>query len=201
MVNGWLSVFCDQHAGHTGPIPIVRYLTEDARPLPREPSAAERQQDRELDERIRAAAANADFSQPYDPDNQMMLRALAASWQSGVAPTTSEPHELVRDVRRVLGSKLTAYMADASMAALRRWADPDNPTNPPPDVLERLHVAQNVATSITRYDSPAVAQAWFLGSAGDGTAPARRIREGNPIEVERELLARLADARGRPPSQ
>ena len=201
VVNGWLSIFCDQHARHTGLIPVVRYLTGDAQPPRRAPSDAERQHDRELNERIRAAAANADFSEgPADPDAEIMRRALDTPWQPTDEAWIGEPQDLVAAVRDLLGSKLVAYLADTSTPTVRRWADPADPATPPPDVTKRLHVAHRIATSITRHDSPAVAQAWFLGSAADGTAPARRIREGNPRDVEPELIARIADTLGRPPS-
>lgn len=197
--NGWLSIFCGQHTDHQGPIPILGYLTKDARPSRRTPTDAERAQDELVNERIRAAAATTDLSQVSDPDTEMMHRVLATPWQSA-QPRTGKTHEIVAAVRDLLGSKLVAYLADAPITTVHRWADPRDPATPPPEVIERLHLTHRVASSITRYDSPAVARGWFLGSAADGTAPARRIREGNPREVEPELKARIAETLGRPPS-
>lgn len=85
-INGWLSIFCDQHADHVGPIPIVRYLTEDSRPSPSTPTEAQRAQDELIHERIRAAAAATDLSLAYDPDTEMMRRVLATPWQSAQPP-------------------------------------------------------------------------------------------------------------------
>lgn len=197
--KGWLSILCDQHTDHVGPIPILRYLTEDARSPRKTPTDAERAQDDAINERIRAAAATTDLSQAYDPDNEMMRRVLATPWQSA-QPSTGSAHEVVDATRDLLGSKLVAYLADVPITTVRRWADPIDPATPSPEVIERLHVAHRIASSITRYDGPAVAQSWFLGSAADGVAPARRIREGNPREVEPELMHRIADTLGRPPS-
>jgi hypothetical protein len=98
--------------------------------------------------------------------------------------------ELVDQLRTLLGARLVAYLGGVTETrAVRQWAEGER--TPAEAAARRLRLALRVALILTERDTPAVAQAWFLGANPHLTevAPARRIREGNLDEIGPAVLA------------
>lgn len=98
--------------------------------------------------------------------------------------------ELVDQLRALLGAKLVAYLAGvAETRAVRQWAEGER--SPSEATVRRLRLALRVALILTEKDTPAVAQAWFLGANPhlSDVAPARQIREGDTDEIGPAVLA------------
>ena len=102
------------------------------------------------------------------------------------------------ELRRLLGAKLVAYIANVGETrAVRQWAEGSR--TPSADGTEsRLRLAYSVALCIANTDGPATAQAWFQGLNPllDDVSPARLLREGDLdtvgpkiISAERHFLA------------
>ncbi len=98
---------------------------------------------------------------------------------------------MVRELQQVLGAKLVAYIASVSETrAVHEWAkgvrDPKDP-----ELERRLRLVLQIAHLIAAHDSREVAQAWFQGLNPqlDDRAPAQLLRDGDVIEVGRDVLA------------
>ena len=98
--------------------------------------------------------------------------------------------DLAAELRLTLGAKLTAYIGSVQETrAVREWAD--GTRQPSAAVTARLRLAHHAAKLIEQRESRDVAIAWFSGinpQLGD-RGPATVIREGNPDEVGRDILA------------
>ncbi|QIZ99841.1 hypothetical protein [Leifsonia sp. PS1209] len=99
-------------------------------------------------------------------------------------------NDLVTRLRDVLGVRLVGYIGGVKSArSVSSWADGQG--SPGEKDQERLRHAYHAAALLReRYDAITV-QSWFKGmnpSLGD-QAPAQVLREGEPLEVAREVLA------------
>src|ERR1700693_3579286 len=87
--------------------------------------------------------------------------------------------ELGQKLASIIGKKLTAYVMGAKdTRAVDRLIEGELLSN---DSEQRLRFAYQVATILSTYDSPAIAQAWLMGrnpKLGD-CVPIRLIREDN----------------------
>ncbi len=105
---------------------------------------------------------------------------------------TREPFNfVVKQLKAILGAKLTAYIADVGETrAVQEWADG---SRAPKDdtVQQRLRMALRLALMISEHDSAGVAQAWFQGLNPqlNDRSPARLLKEGDLSEVGPELVA------------
>jgi hypothetical protein len=98
--------------------------------------------------------------------------------------------ELVSSLRELLGVRLVAYVGGVKSArSVTSWIDGDGA--PGEKDRERLRHAYHAAALLhTRYDSTTV-QSWFKGmnpALGD-EAPAQLLREGEPFEGARRVIA------------
>ena len=112
------------------------------------------------------------------PDYEAHSRATRASFP-----------EIIRELRRLLGAKLCAYIGSVKETrAVNQWADGSR--EPSADVQRRLRIALQAATSIVTAESTAVAHAWFQGSNPqlDDRSPARLLRESDVDEVGPEIM-------------
>ncbi len=99
--------------------------------------------------------------------------------------------ELVAGLRDLLGARLVAYLGGVSETrAVRQWAQGER-TIRDEDVVRRLRSAYQAALLITVRDAAEVAQSWFQGLNPqlDDQSPARVLREGEPDEAGRAVLA------------
>jgi hypothetical protein len=96
----------------------------------------------------------------------------------GDSLTLSIP-ELVQKLSSIIGKKLTAYLISAKdIRAVDRLIEGELLSK---DSEQRLRFAYQVATILSTYDSPTIAQAWLMGlnpELGD-RVPIRLIREDN----------------------
>ena len=87
--------------------------------------------------------------------------------------------ELVQKLSSIIGKKLTAYVIGAKdTRAVERLIEDELLSN---DSEQRLRFAYQIATILSAYDSPAIAQAWLMGlnpELGD-RVPISLIREDN----------------------
>lgn len=101
---------------------------------------------------------------------------------------------LADDLRRMLGARLTAYIAGAAETrAVRLWAE--GARRPVPDTEQVLRLAHRVAALIAASEGEGVAPAWFQGMnphLGD-RSPARVLREG-PFEQAGPRVLAAAEA-------
>lgn len=98
--------------------------------------------------------------------------------------------ELVDQLRALLGAKLVAYLGGVTETrAVRQWAEGER--SPAGATIARLRLALRVALILTERDTPAIAQAWFLGANPHlrEVAPGRQIREGDLDEIGPAVLA------------
>lgn len=96
--------------------------------------------------------------------------------------------ELVSELVRIIGRKLTAYIAGVKDArAVDRWM---NGTEAYGDVEPRLRFAFQIARTLSQHDSPHVVQAWLTGvnpELGD-RVPIHLLREGDLNLIGPEVL-------------
>lgn len=140
-------------------------------------------------DRVRAVAArvrmNAD--QRAGVQTPAWIKVLAQTHSSRPATRgerdqgEDEPFDdaaLVANLRELLGTKLTAYLASADTTrTIRKWADGKG--TPSYDVSNRLRFAYRVALLLRRREPSSIVQAWFTGLNPelDDASPARIIRE------------------------
>lgn len=98
--------------------------------------------------------------------------------------------DLVTRLREILGVRLVGYIGGVKSArSVTSWADGQGA--PGEKDQERLRHAYHAAALLReRYDAVTV-QSWFKGinpSLGD-QAPAQVLRDGEPLDVAREVLA------------
>ena len=97
---------------------------------------------------------------------------------------------VVKDVSRLLGLRLVAYIAGVTETrAVQQWIDGRRPKDP--ETEKRLRLAAQLAKLIAGHDNRAVAQAWFQGLNPqlEDRSPARLLREGDVVDVGPKLLA------------
>jgi hypothetical protein len=96
---------------------------------------------------------------------------------------------LVNGLVDLLGKTLTAYVASSpNVSTVEKWQAGESV---PSDTEVRLRFAYRVAKAIANKYSPAVAQAWLQGVNPelDDRVAIRLIREGEPYEVQADILA------------
>jgi hypothetical protein len=98
--------------------------------------------------------------------------------------------DLVTKLRDILGVRLVAYIGNVkSTQPVAAWASGQR--SPGELDADRLRLAFQIAALLRERYSAATVQAWFKGmnpALGD-TAPARILREGDPVDVGRDVLA------------
>jgi hypothetical protein len=97
---------------------------------------------------------------------------------------------VVKDVSRLLGPRLVAYIAGVTETrAVQEWIDGSRPKDP--ETEKRLRLAAQLAKLIAGHDNRAVAQAWFQGLNPqlEDRSPARLLRDGDVVDVGPQLLA------------
>jgi hypothetical protein len=93
--------------------------------------------------------------------------------------TSADFPTIVRELVSIIGRKLTAYIASVKDArAIDRWLQNCSPQK---DVEARLRIAYHVAALLSKFDSPAVVQAWLIGLNPelDDAVPISLLREGD----------------------
>jgi hypothetical protein len=98
--------------------------------------------------------------------------------------------EVARDVRELLGGRLTAYVGGVGETrAVRQWADGERA--PGEVIQQRLRVALQVALMLEASDGREVTQAWFQGLNPnlDDRSPARLLRDGDLDEAGPAVIA------------
>jgi hypothetical protein len=102
--------------------------------------------------------------------------------------TTLEFPKLVEELTRLIGKKLTAYVASVKdTRAIERWIAGKESYK---GVEERLRLAYRLAKMIGDHDGPRVVQAWFTGlnpELGD-RVPIRLLREEDVERVGPQIL-------------
>ncbi|MEY9951028.1 hypothetical protein [Leifsonia sp. EB34] len=96
--------------------------------------------------------------------------------------------ELVTVLRDIIGVRLVGFIGgEARSSAVSDWAD--GHSAPSEKDQERLRYSYDAAALLERYDDITV-QSWFKGQNPSlGMAPAQLLREGDPTEAGREVLA------------
>lgn len=87
--------------------------------------------------------------------------------------------DVVGELARLLGLKLTAYLAGArDTRTVRSWINGEREKRRD-DIEPRLRLALHVALLLAEHDSPEIVQAWFQGLNPqlDDRSPARLLRE------------------------
>jgi hypothetical protein len=114
---------------------------------------------------------------PPRPDLAAHREALTLSW-----------HELVSRLTKIVGRKLTAYVAGVKdVRAVDRWLAGIEPYG---DVEARLRFTYQVVRTLSEHDSSRVVQAWLIGvnpELGD-RVPLRLLKEGNLEEIAPAVL-------------
>jgi hypothetical protein len=98
--------------------------------------------------------------------------------------------EVARDLRELLGARLTAYVGGVSETrAVRQWADGERA--PGERVQRRMRVALQAALALKEVDGRGVTQAWFQGLNPqlEDRSPARLLRDGDLDETGPVVLA------------
>lgn len=88
------------------------------------------------------------------------------------------------ELRRLLGAQLVAYLGEAGETRIvDQWGG--GTVSPRDGIQQRLRLALQLAVSISRADSSAIAQAWFQGANPhtEDRAPARLLRDGDLDDV------------------
>ncbi|MFE4948675.1 hypothetical protein ACFQ9V_01055 [Leifsonia sp. NPDC056665] len=102
--------------------------------------------------------------------------------------------ELTTRLRHSLGVRLVGLIGNVTTASeVSSWAD--GHSTPGDAVQERLRCAYQVTELLRdRYDAVTV-QTWFKGrnASLDDVAPAQLLREGDPTEAGRKVLAAATD--------
>lgn len=96
--------------------------------------------------------------------------------------------ELVRGLTKMLGKKLTAYIAGVKdVRAIDRWISGSEPYK---GADQRLRLAYHVAKVLSDYEGNRVVQAWFTGLNPelDDRVPIRLLREEDPQVVGPQIL-------------
>jgi hypothetical protein len=98
--------------------------------------------------------------------------------------------EVARELREILGARLTAYVGGVSETrAVRQWADGERA---PGDLVQRrMRVALQAALALKEVDGRGVTQAWFQGLNPqlEDRSPARLLRDGELDEIGPAVLA------------
>lgn len=98
--------------------------------------------------------------------------------------------DVVAKLREVLGARLVAYIGNVkSTQPVAAWASGQR--SPGELDEDRLRLAFQIAGLLRERNSSATVQAWFKGmnpALGD-IAPARILREGDPVDVGPDVLA------------
>lgn len=103
--------------------------------------------------------------------------------------TTLPFPELVAALSRLIGRKLTAYIASVKdVRALDRWvagAEPYRAAEP------KLRLTYHIAKMLSDYEGQPVVQAWLTGVNPElhDRVPVRLLRAGDPEKIGPELLA------------
>jgi hypothetical protein len=97
---------------------------------------------------------------------------------------------VVKDVSRLLGPRLVAYIAGVTETRAVQESI-DGSRRKDPETEKRLRLAAQLAKLIAGHDNRAVAQAWFQGLNPqlEDCSPARLLREGDIVDVGPKLLA------------
>ena len=99
-------------------------------------------------------------------------------------------HQLVTELRDLLGAKLVAYLGGVrETRAVRQWADGERGVQDRVDE-QRLRLAHQVASLIAQKDTPGVVQAWFQGLNPqlDDRSPARLLKDGDLDDAGPKVL-------------
>lgn len=107
--------------------------------------------------------------------------------------TTADFSEVVDSLTKIIGRKLTAYVASVKDArALDRWKEGASPQK---DAERRVRLTYHVASMLSRHDSGAVVQAWLMGLNPelDDAVPIKLLREGD-IEQDGKRVLNAARA-------
>jgi len=102
--------------------------------------------------------------------------------------TTLEFPTLVKELTKIIGKKLTAYIASVKDArAIERWIAGAESYK---GVEERLRLAYQLAKMISDHEGPRVVQAWLTGLNPElnDRAPIRLLREEDVATVGPEIL-------------
>jgi hypothetical protein len=98
--------------------------------------------------------------------------------------------DVVTKLRDLLGVRLVAYIGNVkSTQPVAAWASGQR--SPGEIDADRLRLALQIAGLLRERYSPVTVQSWFKGmnpALGD-TAPARVLREGDPVDVGPDVLA------------
>lgn len=97
---------------------------------------------------------------------------------------------VVRSLREILGVKLVAYLSGAGgTRTVNGWVNCVD--FPSAEVMERLHLAHQVAQLIRDTETAEIAQVWFTGmNPGlDDRSPAELIRDSGLAVVRPEVIA------------
>ena len=102
--------------------------------------------------------------------------------------TTLEFPKLVEQLTKIIGKKLTAYIASVKdTRAIDRWIAGTDSYN---GVEERLRFAFHLAKMVSDHEGPRVAQAWLMGLNPelDDRVPIRLVREEDIATVGPKIL-------------
>ena len=105
---------------------------------------------------------------------------LAAHRRATQAPF----HELVAELAKILGKKLTAYLAGVQdTRVIDRWIE-NKVDQPYRDAEKRIRLAYQIAKTLWDNDSERVVQAWFIGlnPVLQDRSPIRLLREAENAE-------------------
>ena len=97
--------------------------------------------------------------------------------------------EVARELRELLGARLTAYIGGVSETrAVRQWAENDR--QPGEIVQRRLRVALQVALMLNESDGRVVTHSWFQGLNPqlEDRSPATLLRDGDIDEAGPAVL-------------
>jgi hypothetical protein len=97
------------------------------------------------------------------------------------------PVEMAQSLKDALSTQLLAYITGQSERTVQRWVRGDV-TDIRQDSKRRLVTAYEILQLIDRFESPGVAQTWFIGTEPqlDFIMPAKALREG---QLEEALAA------------
>jgi hypothetical protein len=102
--------------------------------------------------------------------------------------TTAVLSEIVEELARILGKKLTAYIGGVKdVRAVERWIAGAEAYN---NAEGRIRLAFQMAKTISSKEDNRVVQAWFIGLNPElnDRSPIRLLREGHPETVGPKLM-------------